>query len=168
MKHNTLLKQAYSTWQITALTVLRIFIGWHFLYEGLVKLFMPGWTAEGYLAASVGPFSSTFKSLAGSESLLSIIDPLNVWGLILIGLTLFIGLFSRLSIFLGIVLLAFYYLSYPPFAGIDTVGFVDGHYWIVNRNLIEIAALFVLLIFPSSHITGVDRFIFRKNSNDDN
>lgn len=167
MKNNTIIKSTYSNWQISALTILRVLIGWHFLYEGLVKIYTPGWTAKSYLLASVGPFSSFFKSLTQSDLILSIADILNEWGLILIGLSLFIGLFSKLSSFFGIALLTFYYLSYPPFADLATNGYVEGNYWIVNKNLIEIAAIFVLVVFPSSHITGIDRFIFlnRKNKN---
>lgn len=169
MKHNTI-KSDYSNWQISALTILRVLIGWHFLYEGLVKIYTPGWTAKNYLLNSVGPFSSFFKSIAQSDQILNIADTLNEWGLILIGLSLFIGLFSRLSSFFGMALLAFYYLSYPPFANLGVEAYVEGNYWIVNRNLIEIAALLILVVFPSSHITGLDRFIFlnRKNKSGNN
>jgi len=34
------------------LTVLRILIGWHFLYEGITKLINPAWTAKYYLLGS--------------------------------------------------------------------------------------------------------------------
>ena len=101
--------------------------------------------------------------MAESEVLLQAINLLNAWGLVIIGLCLFIGLFSKLAKILGIVLLAFYYLSFPPFPELGTSGFVDGNYWVVNRNLIEIAAIAVLLVFPTSGITGIDRFIFKRN-----
>ena len=35
--------------QVTALVTLRLFIGWHFLYEGLAKLVNPYWTSAEYL-----------------------------------------------------------------------------------------------------------------------
>lgn len=161
MKNNTI-QSGYSNWQICALTILRVLIGWHFLYEGLVKVYTPGWTAKNYLLNSVGPFSSFFKSIAQSSQTLNIADTLNEWGLILIGVSLFIGLFSKLSSFFGIALLAFYYLSYPPLAELGIENYVEGNYWIVNRNLIEMAALLVLIVFPSSNITGIDRFIFKQ------
>lgn len=160
MKQNIIIKPNYSNWQICALTILRVLIGWHFLYEGLIKIYTPEWTGKSYLLASIGPFAPMFKALAESDTLLQIADFLNVWGLVLVGLSLFVGLFSRLSIFFGIALLAFYYLSFPPFPGLGASGFVEGNYWIVNRNLIEIGALLVLAVFPSSHITGLDRFVF--------
>lgn len=165
MKSNIETKVVYRNWQIISLTLLRILIGWHFLYEGLSKLYTPGWTAKGYLSSSVGPLSPVFKGMAGSETVLYIVDILNEWGLVLIGLSLFIGLLSKYGKIFGIVLLTFYYLAYPPFASLGINPHVEGSYWIVNKNLIEIAALFVLYQFPSGCITGIDRFIFRKKIN---
>jgi thiosulfate dehydrogenase [quinone] large subunit len=110
------------------------------------------------LLGSVGPLASIFKGLALNESMLNIVDILNTWGLILIGLGLFIGLFSKPCAIFGMVLLLLYYIAYPPFNGLDFNTHVEGSYWIVNKNLIEMAALFVLYLFPSSHITGIDRF----------
>ncbi|GAG09256.1 unnamed protein product, partial [marine sediment metagenome] len=40
---------------------------------------------------------------------------------------------------------------------------VEGSYLIVNKNLIEMCALFVLTIFPTGTIIGLDRLIFLKN-----
>ena len=37
----------YTNFQTTALVVLRVLIGWHFLYEGLAKLGNPYWTSAG-------------------------------------------------------------------------------------------------------------------------
>jgi len=159
-------KYSYSGLQLFGLTLLRVLIGWHFLYEGLVKLYTPGWTAKQYLSASVGPFSSVFKSIAQSETALQVVDLLNEWGLVLIGLGLFIGLLSKPLKILGIIMLSLYYLAYPPFASLGINMHVEGSYWIVNKNLIEMAALFVLYLFPSSHITGLDRFIFKSRWTD--
>ena len=39
-------------------TAVRILIGWHFLYEGISKLFAPNWTSTGYLLESHWLFSS--------------------------------------------------------------------------------------------------------------
>ncbi len=95
-------------------TVLRVAIGWHFLYEGISKLFISGWSAEGYLLNSTGPFSGFYQALATSPSLLNIVDILNVYGLILIGVGLFIGLWARYASVAGIALLTLYYFAYPP------------------------------------------------------
>lgn len=154
----------YSNWQIFSLTFLRVLIGWHFLYEGLVKLFSnPVWSSKSYLEGSVGLFAPVFKAMALNAKLLMVIDFLNMWGLILIGISLFVGLFSRPAKLLGIVLLFLYYFAYPPIPGLLVNAPVEGSYWLVNKNLIEIAALFVLYLFPSGHISGLDRY-FKHNS----
>jgi thiosulfate dehydrogenase (quinone) large subunit len=158
------ISQSFTGLQIFGLTLLRVLIGWHFLFEGLTKLFSnPAWTARSYLMGSVGPLSSLFQSMASHPGVLKIIDILNVWGLILIGLSLFIGLFSRPAKILGIALLFLYYIAYPPFVSLIVNTPVEGNYWIVNKNLIEMAALFVLFIFPTSQVTGIDRYLHKKS-----
>lgn len=149
----------YSGWQVFALTLMRVLIGWHFLYEGLVKLYTPGWTAKAYLLGSVGSLSPLFRSMAGSETILHMVNTLNEWGLVIIGLGLFAGLFSKICKISGMILLFLYYMAYPPFAGLSIDAHVEGSYWVVNKNLIEMGALFVLYVFPSSRITGLDRFL---------
>jgi thiosulfate dehydrogenase [quinone] large subunit len=154
----------YSNCQIITLTFLRVLIGWHFLYEGLLKLYTPGWTAKSYLLGSVGPFSSIFQALASNQTILSIIDHLNEWGLVIIGLGLFLGLFEKPLKIGGILLLLLYYFAYPPFPGLTINAPVEGSYYIVNKNLIEMAALLVLFMFPSGHITGIDSYIFKRKN----
>jgi thiosulfate dehydrogenase (quinone) large subunit len=162
MKKDTI-SHSYSNMQIFSLTLLQILIGWHFLYEGLSKLFStPAWTAESYLLGSVGPFAPVFRAMALNSVILAIVDNLNMWGLLLIGFSLFIGLFSKQFKLFGIVLLLLYYLAYPPFSSVVINAPVEGNYWIVNKNLIEMAALFVLYLFPTSHITGIDRYLQKK------
>ena len=40
--------------QLNAIVFMRFLIGWHFLYEGALKLFNPSWTAKGFLMSSPG------------------------------------------------------------------------------------------------------------------
>jgi thiosulfate dehydrogenase [quinone] large subunit len=77
-------------------------------------------------------------------------------------LSLILGFLARPAIIFGITLLAMYYLSHPPFVGIRYAVPNEGSYLIVNKNLIELIALVVLYVFPSSKHIGVDRFIFKK------
>ncbi|HCC69881.1 MAG TPA: DoxX subfamily [Bacteroidales bacterium] len=153
-------KTNYSNSQLTLLVVLRVLIGWHFLYEGLSKLVNPDWSSVAFLLDSKGVFSSLFSSLATNPNVLKIVDFMNIWGLILIGLGLILGLFTRISIIAGIALLGIYYLSHPPMVGFSFSVPSEGSYLWVNKNLIELAALSVLLVFPTWKKTGIDRFIF--------
>ena len=152
----------YSKAQISWLVILRVAIGWHFLYEGLVKLVNPNWSSVGFLLDSGGIFGSFFHNLASNPNTVRIIDHLNIWGLILVGLSLILGLFSRPAILGGILLLGLYYLSHPPFTGIRYAAPNEGSYLLVNKNLIELFALAVLYVFPSSKYIGIDRLIFKR------
>ena len=152
----------FSTGQLTWLSVLRILIGWHFLYEGVTKIFNPEWSAYGYLMTSGGFLKGLFTSMAGNPGILEIISFLNAWGLTLIGLGLFIGLFTRLSCYFGAGLLLLYYLSHPPFIGVENALPLEGHYLFVDKNLIELVALLVISLFPTGKFLGIDLLINRK------
>ena len=127
----------------TILTIIRAAIGWHFLYEGFSKLFMENWSAQSYLSNATGFLSGFYQWLASGEGMVKVIDFLNVYGLILIGLALFLGIFIRIASAGGILLLVLYYFAYPPF-GTSLFGSSEGHFYIVNRNFIE---AFLLLWF---------------------
>ncbi|BFP39637.1 DoxX family membrane protein [Muricauda sp. SCSIO 64092] len=133
--------------------ILRVLIGWHFLYEGIVKLYNPDWTAFGYLASAQGPFKSVFSALA-NESVIGWVDTLNMAALMVVGITLLLGIFEKMGAIVGIGLLAMYYLSHPPFPGLTQLN-VEGNYWLVNKNLIEMAALLLLYHFPTGYRFGI-------------
>jgi uncharacterized membrane protein YphA (DoxX/SURF4 family) len=144
--------------------LIRVAVGWHFLYEGLIKIFSPGWTSAGYLEGSYGFLSGFFHFLAGNSTILPVIDFLNIWGLILIGTGLFLGIFIEISAISGILLLVLYYLAYPPF-GVPLNVTQEGHYWFINRNLIEIIVLGIICFFPMAEYSILNflKRLFRKS-----
>ena len=83
--------------QMTTIVVLRVLIGWHFLYEGVAKLTKPDWSAAGFLKQARGPLADLFHGMAANPNVLEIVNPLNMWGLTLIGLGLVLGCFTRLA-----------------------------------------------------------------------
>jgi thiosulfate dehydrogenase [quinone] large subunit len=50
--------------KLIALTLLRVAIGWHFLFEGLSKLFTPAWSSADYLLLSNWIFAGFFHWIA--------------------------------------------------------------------------------------------------------
>ena len=80
---------------------------------------------------------------------MEIVNFLNVWGLILIGTALFLGIFIRIAAVSGIALLLLYYFAYPPFNVPLFLSNPEGHYWIINRNLIEAIALCLVSFYPA-------------------
>lgn len=144
-------------WKKLFFTVLRMAIGWHFLYEGISKLVVTGWSSYSYLANSTGPLSGIYHWMAASPHLIKVIDVLNIYGLILIGLGLFIGIFARVAAVSGAALLTLYYFAYPPFgASLFSIG--EGHLFIVDKLFIETAGL-LFLVFYNERGFGIDALI---------
>ncbi len=141
------------------LVILRTAIGWHFLYEGIAKLLTPSWTAYNYLSVSKWIFSGFFHWIASNPQVLKVVDILNIWGLILVGLGLFLGIFTRFSSIMGAILLMLYYLANPPFIGMDYGMPVEGNYLIIDKNLIELLVLCIFIIIPSGTLPGINRII---------
>jgi uncharacterized membrane protein YphA (DoxX/SURF4 family) len=141
------------------LTGVRIAIGWHFLYEGAAKLFADKWSSAGFLQQSNWLLSDAFHWIASHPTALRIVDFVNIWGLILIGLGLFLGLFTRIASTAGAAMLALYYIASPPLVGSagETIG--GGHFLIVNRNLIEMLTLVFLVFTPKQMFYGFDGFL---------
>jgi thiosulfate dehydrogenase [quinone] large subunit len=147
--------------QLTWLVVLRIFIGWHFLYEGMIKLLNPNWTAMAYLLDSKGWFGQMFINMAGNPGIMNSVDFLNKWALVFIGLGLLTGCFTRLSCIGGILLLLLYTMSHPALIGAEYQLPFEGSYFLIDKNLVELAALGVLFVLPSARAIGIDRYLIK-------
>ena len=159
MKIDLMKNDTYTESQLTGLVILRILIGWHFLYEGISKIINPYWSSAAYLLDSKWILSSLAKTIVANSTMLGFTDFINMWGLTLVGLSLLLGLFSRYGALMGMGFVLLYYLFAPPFLGLEYARPGEGSYIIVNKNLIEVLALFVLYHFPTSHLVGLDRFI---------
>ena len=96
---------------------------------------------------------------------MTISDSVNEWGLTLVGISLLLGLFSRYSALVGMGFVMLYYLFAPPLLGLEYSRPGEGSYIIVNKNLIEACALWVLYVFPTGHIIGLDRLLTKLKSN---
>jgi thiosulfate dehydrogenase (quinone) large subunit len=146
-------------WPMIAITLLRVAVGWHFLYEGIAKLSAPSWSAAGYLKQARGPFAELFKRLANEPNLLANADLVTMWGLTAVGVLLILGLFTRLASLGGIGFLLLFYLCNPPFVGYFYSIPTEGSYLVVNKNLVELCALLVILVTGSGRFAGLDRIV---------
>lgn len=151
----------FTTLQLFTLVALRFLIGWHLLYEGISKLINAGWSSAGFLGESKWILSGISHWIISNSSVLHVVDLLNTWGLIAIGLGLIFGLFTRLAAISGAILLLVYYMINPPLIGLEYSVPVEGSYLIVSKTLIEAVALFALTLFPTSSIFGLDAFVTR-------
>ncbi len=150
--------------QTGILLAVRIAIGWHFLYEGIAKLLIPGWTSAPYLQTARGIFAGVFQGMAASPAILRTVDLINIWGLILIGLALMLGGMTRLASALGVFFLVLYYLAHPPLIGTDIRFALEGHYLFVDKNLVELLSLALLLVLPVRSLPGLDNLFLRRKS----
>jgi uncharacterized membrane protein YphA (DoxX/SURF4 family) len=102
-------------------------------------------------------FSGFFHWLISNNTTLQIVDFLNIWGLILIGLSLFLGMFTRLASISGALLMLLYYVANPPF--VPTSIPTTSHFYILNYNLIEAFVLVVLASYRKEMFWGLQRLI---------
>ena len=142
-----------------AITVLRVVVGWHFLYEGIAKLASPSWSAAGYMKVSRGPFAGVFHWIAGQPQWLDTANLVTMYGLTMVGVLLILGLFTRLAAIGGIGFVVLFYLCNPPFVGYFYSIPTEGSYLIVNKNLVEVCALAVILLTRSGLFAGLDRIV---------
>jgi thiosulfate dehydrogenase [quinone] large subunit len=141
--------------QRALLVVLRTLIGWHFLYEGYFKLLRPAWgrtgapleawTSAGYLQGATGPLAGVFRAL-GESPWIGWLDTTIAVTLVLVGLALMLGIVTRTACAVAFGLLTMFYLSAIPTSGLPEPR-AEGAYLLVNKNLIEAAAVLVLMSF---------------------
>lgn len=95
--------------------VLRLVMGWIFLWAGLEKA-VNGFTAAGFLQnATSGPFQEQFAAWGADSAALSVIDPLVTYGQILMGLALIFGVATRAALMCGAIMMFLFYISqFPP------------------------------------------------------
>lgn len=135
----------------TILVLLQFVFGWFFFYAGVTKIFNSEWTAKGFLE-NAETFSGFYGWLA-SPNILPIVDFLNQWGLTLIGVAFILGIFVRLSAYLGALLMLLYYfptLSFP---------YAGEHSLIVDEHIIYALALLLLASMHTKYAKNILSFI---------
>lgn len=141
---------AYHPTFLPALALLgRLAFGFYFLWSGLDKL-INGFTAEGFLVnATVGPLQGLFSGWGADPTAVAVIDPLVVYGQILIGFALVLGVFTRLALLMaGAQMLLFYAAALWP----EHNPFLDEH-------IFYIGAFAVLGALGAGRILGLDALI---------
>jgi thiosulfate dehydrogenase [quinone] large subunit len=135
----------------TAILLLRLGLGWLFLYAGLTKIFDPKWTSAGYLkGAKTLPGLYAWFAAPGN---IGWVDFLNEWGLALIGISLILGIAIRWSSLAGIALMLLYYLPVLDFPR------VGEHSYIVDEHVIYALAFLLLYFGKAGEYWGLDKFV---------
>jgi uncharacterized membrane protein YphA (DoxX/SURF4 family) len=143
------------------LTVIRIAVGWHFMYEGITKIIAGNWSSAPYLAGSRWIFAPLFNAMASNAGVIHVVDFVNEWGMILIGAGLILGFLTRWASLGGAVMLFFFFTAYPPVPGYMISVPVEGSYLWVNKTLIEFFVLLVFVFMEPGLYFGLDRLYSR-------
>jgi uncharacterized membrane protein YphA (DoxX/SURF4 family) len=147
----------FNSMQRILITFLRCAIGWHFLYEGWSKLAAGDWSAQYFLEGATGPLAPFYRWLAANPAVMQLVDLLNMYGLVLIGLGLFLGIVARYAALCGALLLTLYYFAYPPF-GTSLLYQSGENLFIVNKQFIE-AGILLIFFFLKDRGYGIDELV---------
>ncbi len=157
----------------TLLAIMRIVIGWTFMWPFLDKLFGLGYgtptetavvnggaPAQGYMInATSGPFADFFVWMA--ETFGGVVDVLFMAGLFGIGLAMLTGAGLKIAAWGGTVLMAFMYLAALPI-GQAGMGFTNP---ITDSHWIEALVLLVVAYGLAGDTWGLGRWWGRKVGN---
>ena len=123
----------------------------------------PAWTARPFLEGSRWIFGDLFRWMISGNTGMWIIDALNAYGLTIIGIALILGIFTRVALWSGVILLTTYYLAYPPFGGFSYGAPSEGSYLFVNKNLIELITMILLSLAGSERFYSLDMLRKKKS-----
>ena len=103
--------------------------------------------------ASFGPYT-------GVKTQLDTINVVTAYALTIIGACLIVGFLTPIAALGAAGYLAMFYFSMPPWPGLPESPVAEGHYWIVNKNLVEMFACLALASTPSGLWIGFDAVLF--------
>lgn len=132
------------------LAALRLSLGWLMFYAGITKVMDPTWSAAGYLKGAK-TFPELFQWFL-QPGVLPIINLVNEWGLTLLGVSLILGVFVRLSTLLGAILMLLYYFPAIQFP------YVPPHSYLVDEHIIYALALLLLGALEAGRYFGLERW----------
>ena len=134
--------------------IFRVAMGWVFLYAAYQQISDPQWTAATFLNRT--KTAHDFFVWFASPTQVAVTNFLVKWGHLLIGISLILGLLTRVGAFLGAVLMSMYYIAHMDFPYVESQS-----NFIVDYHLIYIGVLIYLIIMRAGHYVGLDYFVSR-------
>ncbi|HUI14551.1 MAG TPA: DoxX family protein [Xanthobacteraceae bacterium] len=131
--------------------VLRLLMGWTFLYAGAWQIWDNFDTAK--FLDHVVTFHAFF-SIFGQPTVLPITDFLVKWGHLLIGLSLISGLMVRISGPFGVLLMITYYFAHMKFPYIE-----EPVNFLVDYHLVYATVIVYLIAHRAGHVFGLDGLV---------
>lgn len=140
-------------YQKVSLLLTRLALGWLFFYAGITKLIAPAWSAAFYLK-DPQMFAGFYKALLNPGAL-SVVNFLVAWGLTLLGVSLILGIFVRLSSYLGALLMLLLYFPILKFP------YPNAHSFIVDEHIIYGLVLIFFAAIRAGRVYGLDAWCAR-------
>ncbi len=140
-------------YQNISLFLLRITLGWFFFYAGATKIVNPAWSAAGYIKNAKN-FVWFYQWLL-DPNILPMVNFINEWGLLLLGVSLIFGILVRISSSFGIVLMLLYYFVILDFPYPNT------HAFLIDEHIIYIFVLFLFIFFRAGKVYGLENWCAR-------
>lgn len=135
-------------WAKISFLLLRLALGWVMLYAGITKVLNPEWTAAGYLKGAK-TFTAFYQWLTQPNAM-PVINFVNEWGLTLLGVSLILGIFVRISSVLGAALMILYYFPVLAFP------MIGKNSYIVDDHIIYALVLVFFAVVRGGRILGLD------------
>lgn len=135
------------------LLFFRVAMGWIFLFAAYQQFSDPNWTAATFLGRT--KTAHEFFAWFGSPTIVLATNVLVKWGHILIGISLFFGIVTRLGASLGAVLMFAYYIGHMDFPFVET-----RENLLVDYHLIYVGVLIHLIINDAGTTIGLDNWFW--------
>lgn len=145
-----------STAERAVIFLLRLTMAWTFLYAASHQVFEPGWSATGFLAHTK-TFHDFFVLFTGPV-VGPIVSILVEYAHLLIGLSLLVGLLTRVSSIAAIALMMLYWMAHMDFPYIS-----DTNNFIVDEHIVYALVLGLLIVKHAGHVWGLDGWVSHKS-----
>src|SRR3972149_2745546 len=139
-----------TTFQKFSLFLLRVATGWFFFYAGITKVLNPNWSAAGYMKGA--KTCVWFYQWLLQPNILPVINFVNEWGLTLLGISLILGIFVRLSSVLGAILMLLYYFPVLQFP------YPNPNSYVVDEHIVYALVLVFFASLRVGRIWGLENW----------
>jgi thiosulfate dehydrogenase [quinone] large subunit len=132
----------------------RLAMGWTFLYAASHQVFVPGWSVAGFLN-NTKTFHDLFAYFA-TPTMAPITSFFVSYGHLLIGVSLILGLMTRVSAGFGILLMVVYWMAHMNFPYIE-----NRNNFILDFHIVYAGVLTYLIVKHAGHVWGLDGWVER-------
>lgn len=130
----------------------RLTMAWTFLYAASHQVFVPAFSVVGFLNHTK-TFHDVFAVFT-TPTMAPVTTVLVEYGHLLIGLSLLLGLMTRISAFFGMLLMIVYWFAHMDWPFIE-----NANNFIVDYHLVYAGVLVLLMVKQAGHVFGLDGWL---------